>query len=151
MSASTAPAAKAQLLAMFAARDGLAGVHIDWAAPTKTEGYTGGENVWLGDIDDMQTWGAIARATLPKDEDYTIEFVAQAHREGDDPQATEERAWELVAEIEGALRADPSINGINNREAASLTRVKMTTRPAEPQGWLAKATGQITCHARTRL
>jgi hypothetical protein len=148
MSASTAPQAKANLLDQLAARSGLAGVRFNWSASMHAEDYVGGENIYLGNVRNKQEWGAIRRTTLPKNEEYILYIFAQVHRLGDDPQGTEERAWELISEIEGTLRADPTIGGVDNREGASLVQVDMSTRPAEPQGWLAKATAQISCHAR---
>lgn len=148
MAVSTAPVAQQNLLALLALRAGLSGVGLNWAAPVDADLYApSGDDIYLGDVNQTQEWAAINRTVLPKDEHYTLQVFAQAYRQGNDPQGTATRAWALVAEIENQLRADPTINGALNRPA-QVQSTLMSTKPADPQAWLAKATVQVACWAR---
>jgi hypothetical protein len=144
MADSTVPAVKAYLLAEFQNDADLTGVTVKWSAPADGDQYTR-DMVWLGDVDQTEVYRAIGQER--KDEDYTLEVVVQAYLEGDDPRATEERAWELRAAVAAAIRADLTLGG-NLNHWAEMDSTRMTTRPADPKGWLAKGTLQLRCRAR---
>lgn len=111
MAASTAPEAKRRVLALLAARAGLATVQRTWSAPTEGEGVPrGGELLYLGDVSTTGSWkllGAHAR-----DEDYTIGLVVFVQQDGDDMQATEERSWLILDEVSAALTTDQMLGGL---------------------------------------
>jgi hypothetical protein len=114
MADSTVPAVKAYLLAEFQNDADLTGVTVKWSAPADGDQYTR-DMVWLGDVDQTEVYRAIGQER--KDEDYTLEVVVQAYLEGDDPRATEERAWELRAAVAAAIRADLTLGGNLNHWA----------------------------------
>lgn len=153
MAASTAPAVKAALLTQLAARTGLAGVGIHWAAPVDSHLYAqSGEDIFLGDVSRDEEW-LVLGGTRPRDEHYRLTVVVQAYRKGNDPQATETRCWALVEELAALLRDDPTVGGaitVPAREEpyAQLDGAEMVTRPTEPEGWLAKSTVRVAVGAR---
>jgi hypothetical protein len=106
MATSTIPAAKAALLALIEAQAGLATVQTEWAHPGAAIER---ETVYFGQTRLQQQ----ARAgNRPAYEDYTLEIVVDVSLDGNDPQAAETRMWELVGEVEQALRptANPNAN-----------------------------------------
>lgn len=144
MADSTAPAAKAAILSLLNASADLTGVAISWAAPTKEDEYTE-DMVWLGDVDPYnQEFVNLGGGKV--DEEYDLEITAQAFLSGDDPQTTEERAWELRSAIVEILRADKTLSSTINKWSGPYPGA-MTTRPATPNGWLAKTTVRLTCRA----
>jgi hypothetical protein len=145
MAASTAPAAKAKIVELLMARPGLSGVTVTWAQPTEDDFYATGDNVWLGKV--TQSEEHIALGGMRKDEDYTVGLWVQSWREGDDPQAVEERAWELRDEAAAAIRADPDLSGILN-QWVEFESTEMVTE-AFDKGWVAKGECGVLCHART--
>lgn len=112
MSASSAPAAKAGLLTLLAARAALNGVQQSWAHPGKN---IESETIFLGRVRSTETAAALGRQR--RDEDYNIDVIVTVHQAGDDAQTVEERAWTLAGEVEQAVRADPTLNGAVNVRA----------------------------------
>jgi hypothetical protein len=145
---STVPAAKAKLLALFEASTVLGAatpaVTCTWAAPTKDDEYQL-DHVWIGDVEQSEEFRVLGQQRI--DEEYTVEIVVQAYREGDDEQAVEERAWVLREGVVAAIRADLSLGGILNQWAGTFP-TRMEVRPATPSGWLARGTVTLTCRAR---
>jgi hypothetical protein len=107
MATSTIPALKAALLSLLAARTNLSGVQVVWGAPLPNPGR---EFIALAGTEGEQQTAAIGR--LRREEEYRLTIYASTLREGQNQQACTERAFALVAEIEDAVRADPSIGGV---------------------------------------
>jgi hypothetical protein len=82
VSASTAPAAKAALLTIFAAAAGLSGVTLSWDQPTKDSDYTG-EMIWLGDVQGSENWSSLGAQR--REETYTVGLGVYVEQWGDDP------------------------------------------------------------------
>jgi hypothetical protein len=149
----TAPAAKAALIAAIQTRQAanpsgaLQGVTARWASPTKVEEVQTSPAglIYLGRVKGKQKWAALGR--LAKDEDYSIALTVQVYQEGDDPQGTEQAAWAIFAEVEQALRADPTLGNVLNRQA-EIEEQESDSTPIEPQAWAVKVTAQVRCHAR---
>jgi hypothetical protein len=100
---SAIPAAKAAILTILEARPAMAGVTLAWAAPTKDEDYTE-TMVFLGDVERASDWAELG--TGRRKEDFSVGLTVFVEMWGDDPQSTEERAYELLDEVEDALRDD---------------------------------------------
>lgn len=107
MATSTIPALKAALLSLLAARAGLAGVQVVYGAPLPNPGR---EFISLGGTDGSQETAALGR--LRREEEYRLTIYVSVLREGQDQQAATERVFALVAEVEDAVRADPSVGGV---------------------------------------
>ena len=144
MANSTVPAAKAALLSIFATALAGESVDISWAAPSDDEDYTD-EMVWLGDVDYEDSFKVLGAQRI--DEEYTIPVSIQVVREGDNPQATEERWWALRALCVNALRDDLTLGGVVNQWVGSFPS-NNETRPAGPKQWLSRGTVSLTCRAR---
>lgn len=141
MAASKAPAVKAALVTLF---DAATAATVTWAAPTDEEDYVA-EMVWLGDVDQEENFRLLGRQSI--DEEFTIDVWIQAIKEGDNPQATEERAWAIREECVTALRSDLTLGGVVNQWIGPFP-TRMETRPAGQKQWLAKAQLTLRCRAR---
>jgi hypothetical protein len=127
----TVPDAKAALVALL---QGVAWPGVDpevrYGQPTEGEDQPfGGEMVFLG-----ETRGASEPPGLGsrRDETYNLRFVIDVRQDGDDEQATENRAWELLEAAENAIWAAPTIGGTVNR----VTRIETAqVNVPEPQAW----------------
>jgi len=147
--ASTIPACKAAVLAVLAARAGLTGVTLSWAGPTKDEDYVE-EMVFLGDVESTSDWAELG--TGRRTEDFTVAITVYVERWGDDPQATEERAYALWDEIEDALRDDLLTQGGMLRSAGvfkfnGISRA-VSTGPSTPEKWGARVDASVDFQAR---
>jgi len=106
MATSTVPALKAALLSLLVARAGLSGVQVVYGAPLPNPGR---EFVSLGGTDGMQETAALGR--LRREEEYRLTIYVSTIREGQGQQACTERAFEIAAEVENAVRSDPTVGG----------------------------------------
>lgn len=97
---------RAALVALLQARAGLAGVQIGYGMPS---GALQREHMLLGTVDASQEYRAIG--TTRKYEDYTATLHISVTREGTNQQAADERALALLAQVEAALRSDPTVSG----------------------------------------
>lgn len=144
MADSTVPTVKAYLLSLFQQATDLTGVTVVWAAPTKEEDYDY-DMLWLGETTDTdEEFRRLGAQSIH--ETYEVPVVFQAYIAGDDPQSTEERAWEMRAAIIDALRADLTLGDLIS-EWSGPYPTRMELRPANPAGWLAKGTVRIQCRA----
>jgi len=107
MPASTVPAAKAALKALLEAwtfppaSEGQLPV-IRWGYPSEAEDRPpGGELIVFGQTEINTTSPQLGN--VRQDEDYTLQVIIEVRRYGDDEQATEERAWDLYAEVSTLL------------------------------------------------
>lgn len=141
MSSSTAPAAKAAILALLEAHAPLDDVNLRWGGPTK-EAQLKPDQVFFGQIE--QTEEPLGPHTI--DEDYDLEIVVQVRKLGDDKeQATEERAWDIRSEIRAALEANPTLGGLLNIGC----EISRTVQESEPltDGWFARLRLTVHCHS----
>jgi hypothetical protein len=106
MSASTAPAVKAQLLTLLRADPGYAGVLVEYGLPATSSNP---EVVFFTRT--IQTERPDSIGQRKQRESYDIETVVGAKVDGDNPQAAEERCWALVAVLENIVRANNSNTG----------------------------------------
>ena len=144
MANSTVPAVKAALVSTFSTALTGQGVSVTWAAPSDEDDYVN-EMVWLGDTDHDEEFRVLGAQRI--DESYTVDVQIQTVKEGDNPQATEERWWAIRALCVNALRADLTLGGIVNQWIGPFpTRIE--TRPAGPKQWLSRGTVSLRCRAR---
>ena len=100
MAASTAPAVKAQLLTLLQADAALDGVGITYSDPA---GEITQEALFFGRTLTGEKPDAMGQRR--QREEYDVEVYIYTAQDGNDPQACEERAWALVAELENVVRA----------------------------------------------
>ncbi len=101
MATTTIPATKAALLTLLQAA--LDDVQVEWGKPSHDA--LAQESVWFEGT--RLTERATAMGQQRRDETYTLELIVSIALDGDDAQACELRMWELVAEIETVVRANP--------------------------------------------
>lgn len=142
MARSTAPAAKAAFLALLGSRPALADVQRIWG-PVSEEHLGYDELISVGGVRGRQA-AAVLRAAK-RDESYSFETGISVSREGDEPQATEERWWALVGEIEDALRTDIELGG--TVRSAEIGELEQDLEPTD-KGWLCIGQVAIACKAR---
>lgn len=129
MATSTITNMRAALIALLSARAGLDGVQIGYGMPS---GALQREHILLGPVDGTQEYAAIG--TVRKFEDYTVSLYISVTREGQQQQTADERCMSLFAEVEAALRTDPTVT--NTVLTAQVSRYRLeplasdTTREA---------------------
>lgn len=143
---STIPAVKAALLARFrAALTDVPDEQITWGVP---RGQLEREWVMIGDGADVaQTDAAVGQQR--RDEVYTIDVIVSVVLGGlDTARAATERAFQIVAAMEGALRplAAPPL-GVTNLIAAVVSGTPFRER-WDGENREAEVTVRIRCHAR---
>lgn len=116
MATSTIPTFKDALLTRLKARTGLSGVQITYGWPN---GAVSRESIMLGGASGSQEFRTIG--ATQKMETYTLDVYITVIREGHGRQQNaDERALELMGEIEDELRDDPTVN--NTVLTAELAR-----------------------------
>lgn len=141
MTATSAPAAKAGLLTLLRARAALTGVQVEWAHPGQ---LIEPESVFLLGVQSDEVPATLGQQR--RDETYTLEVAVTVHRPGDDPQACEERAWALAAEVEAAVRGDRTLNGAVSEWAMVQG---MTQQPfIEGEGRVCEIVVRVECRSR---
>lgn len=138
---STVPAAKAALLAAFAASGDLAGVDIQWGGPTKEDDMSD-EMVYLGDVEQTEE----ERTFNTNDEDYTIQVVALVRSHEDEEQEAEERMWAIRRGIVNAIKADKTLDGLLVGSGALVERTQQDNQPLT-DGWYARARLDVRCRS----
>lgn len=107
MAASSAPKVKKALLELLEKElAGQATVHVTYAHPGAAIQQ---EAVYFGRTTSHET--AKALGARRRDEEYELELVLDVAQDGDNAQVAEERAWEILAIIENAIRANPGKAG----------------------------------------
>ncbi len=142
MASSTAPQAKAAILAALATRPALDAVTRTWGGPTEIEDAAE-EHIYLGQVKVVGEWRTLGAGV--RHESYTVALRVMVLRYGDDEQATEERAWDLLDEVSAALTADRFLGGLLYQPAA-LEEITQDNAPM-PKQWAARIDAQIRCHA----
>jgi hypothetical protein len=106
MATSTIPAAKGALLDTLT--DALDDVLVTWSTPAEGPGP---EWVRIGDVTGAQRAAAVGRQR--RAESYTVQIlVSVVKAEIEDPQEVAGRAFEIVADIEDAIRTDETLGGV---------------------------------------
>lgn len=118
---SSAPAVKAKLIQLLQARTGLAGVQVSWAHPGKNLER---ESIFFGRVRGTDQWSGLGNHT--RLEDYIADVVVMVVEPGTDAQATEERLWELYAEVETQLQENPTLGDTVNFQV-ELSRFEQET------------------------
>lgn len=146
MAASTAPAAKAAILAAITARPALSTVATRWGGPTENEDLAE-EMIYLGPARGTGEWRTLGAGN--RHESYTVELRVVVLKYGDDEQVTEERAFDLLDEVSAALNADKFLaNGGTQLlyTPAAIESWEQTNTPT-PEQWSAQIVAQIRCEA----
>jgi hypothetical protein len=140
--ATTAPSAKAAILAAIAARPALSGVTATWGGPTESEDVHE-EMIYLGKVVGTGEWRTLGAGI--RHESYTVALHVLVLRYGDDEQATEDRAFVLLNEVSAALYADKFLGGLLYTPAA-IESWEQDNDPM-PKQWAARINAQIRCEA----
>lgn len=115
---------------------------IKYGQPTEGEDLPfGGEMLFLGET---RATAAPPGLGVRRDETFNLRFVIDVRREGDDEQATEARAWELLEAAEAAIWAAPTIGGTVNRVTGVET---VQVNAPEPQAWRTQLVVDVACVA----
>lgn len=108
MATSRIPSARAALLTMLAARENLDGVQVVGEMPASI----GRELIMLGAADATQEYRTIGGPTgAAKHETFELDVLVTVLREGRGGTEADSRAFELFAEVESAIRTDPTLSG----------------------------------------
>ena len=129
---------RAAFVALLQARAGLSGVQIGYGMPP---GALQREHILLGTVDATQEYRALG--TTRKVEDYTVSVSISVTREGVQQQQADERALVLLAEVEAALRTDPTVS--NTVLTAQVSRYRL-----EPLASESTREARITLEIETR-
>ncbi len=86
---------------------------IVWGPPTEPEDITF-DNVYIVNTK-MPENEYVTLGGTRIDETYNIELVVDVYRYGDDLQATEQRAWQLLNGVVSVVNADKTLAGTVNR------------------------------------
>ncbi len=129
---------RAAFVALLQARAGLSGVQIGYGMPP---GALQREHILLGPVDATQEYRALG--TTRKFEDYTVSVFISVTREGVQQQQADERALVLLAEVEAALRSDPTVS--NTVLTAQVSRYRL-----EPLASESTREARITLEIETR-
>ena len=157
---STAPAVKAAILTILTADSDLNTVDKRWAPPTEAEDYAQEpEAIYFGDteiVDD--NWASLGKSagTGRRRETYRVTITVLVAQTGDNPQAAEERAWNLWGQVADDLRTDlfagtPAgstslLVAAGARQFDQITATQ-TTGVWGPQQWAARIDGRVTLTA----
>lgn len=143
MAASTIPAAQAYLLGVIQARPGLTGVHVAWGIPADLPSDL--ERIYVGDpIEVSREWAGLGGQRM--DENYTLQVHVETFAGGNEQQATGERFYTMVNEVEQAVRADNRLGGLVF--AAKPNGVADPKTLPTDDGWMAGGTLRIAVEAR---
>ena len=110
--ASAVPYAKANLLAIL---DAATTVSTTWSYPGQ---YITDEAIFMGDAEGTET---ASIHQVSHRENFIIPVWVIVTQQGDDAQPLEERAWQIVAQLEDAIRANPSLNNAQGVTSAVVT------------------------------
>lgn len=143
MAASRIPAARAALLALLTARSGLAGVQVVGEMPAAI----GRELVMLGAADATQEYRTMGGPTgAAKHEAFELDVLVTVLREGRGGSAADTRAFVIFAELEAAIRTDPTLSGAV--DVAQITTYRHEPRVSDTAR---EAVLNITVRCETRI
>lgn len=152
----TAPAAKQRMRDLIAAA--VTTAQVTYGAPTRMAQVpetTDRAMIYLRpplngpqspSVDDGDgEWAALGNRR--RREEYTVALTADVFYTGDDEQAAETRAAELLLEAQNALVADPLLGGLLEH-GVTFEQASLDDAPTEqPEGWRAWATCRVRCQA----
>ena len=145
----TAPEAKARIIALLQAWPALSAVTIQPKGPER-EGDVHPEMVFLGRIRGEQDWSSLGNRQ--RSETYTIDlfirtWVAQA---GTTELDLDTRCWAIFAATADALRSDPGLTGLLDGNVQVKTFEQDSVPTLEPIGWRGWLDAQllVTAHVR---
>jgi hypothetical protein len=158
MATTTIPACKAAILTILAADTDLASVDRRWSPPTENEDVPVGlEAIFFGDteiVDD--NWASLgsSQGAGRRRENYRLMITVWVAQFGDDPQAAEQRAWDLWSQVYSDLRVDLFTQGGSQlRTAGVQTMGQITalqsTGVFSPSQWGARVDARVTFTATT--
>lgn len=148
---SAIPAVKGALCDLLEAVPALGGL-VTWGVPR--DAGAGREWIMVGDVRGEQSSGPMGRRPHHRDERFTIVVLIDVIRSSiDTPRATAERAFELAAHAENAIREDPTLGGLDGvasrgRLEAYVVRTDLTEPPGDGQERSARVTMFVECVAR---
>ena len=142
-STSTVPAVKAALTSRLDARTGLDGVSVTYAQPGDALPH---EAIYLDRVTGVHDVRVTTGGRVPRDEQYTIALVIHVFLATGGPQEAEDRAFELLAEVENELANTPRL-GLSIIDWAEARAYELdTTRYTD--GALARIKLGIECFAQ---
>lgn len=142
MAASTIPAVKAALVS--AITTALPDVSVTWGVP---RGDKGRDWVLVGNVTGSQRAAAVGRQR--RAETFTVEIQVTAVRPSIvTPQATSERAFAIVAEIEDALRADETIGNLAYLIHAQIVKTDLAEGLLSNDERMSEVTVHVACETR---
>lgn len=148
MPASTAPTAKARILAAIAARPALSGITPTWGGPTEGEDISQAERIHLGVTRGAGQWRTLGAGN--RHESYTVALHIVVIEWGDNEQQTEERAFVLLDEVSAALYADKFLSAGGPQllyTPAAIESWEQTNVPMVSKQWAAQINALIRCEA----
>lgn len=142
---STVPTVRAQLVALLAARAGLAGVQVAYTHPGEATTF---ETVFLGDSRGTSEPATIRAGRKARHEHFTIDVWVEVVRDGPDAQTASERSWALAGEVEDMLADDPSL-GLSQPFWAVLAEEDQSVYVEDShRGYVSRLRLGIECEAR---
>jgi hypothetical protein len=138
---STVGTVKAALVALLAARPGLAGVEVCYA-----EGEPARETVFFGDTRGTRTIPVATAGRKPRQEDYALDLFIRVARPDLSVAEAEARALALMAEVEDALADDPTLGQPAPFYAEATDFEIANDAPGEGAGSTIRF--EVACHTR---
>lgn len=148
MSVSTAPAAKAAIFAAVRAQISDSSVLVCYTAPASNDRPN--DILAVGDVFNRVTTPTVmmgSGGTGWITEVYMVCVAVSSFRGGNDFQSTEWAAWNLIADIESAVRSDPSLGGVVIDAYPADSSVS-TAWEDNAKGVLAEGSVNIRCTAQ---
>jgi hypothetical protein len=146
----SAKRARQRILAALQAASSLQGVQVTYSGPVNAA-EVAQEMVFLGETRADSDWSMLG--ALQREERYEVDlFVKTWRAEGDgSEQGAEERTWDLLAAVEDALYADPSLGGLLAGPCLEVGPWTHGTIPTtDPKGFGGSAAMTLRCTARVR-
>lgn len=148
---------KAAVITILGNDSTLDAVDQRWAPPTEAEDYQQEpEVIYLSDCEIVEDdWAELGRhqGTGRRRQTWRVSVSVLVARTGDDPQSTEQRAWEIWDRLELDIRTDVFATGSLIRAAGALQFDDITafqvTGVWGPQAWAARIDGRIFFQAIT--
>lgn len=153
----TAPEAKARVVALLQAWPGLSGLEVRYGPPMTDPRFPSHRrDLSLGAVTKAEgQWGALGnRRTI---ENYHIAIALTLEISDTDEQTAEQQAADLYLEVTKALKSDPALGGMQGslwpepllRNGCYLTDGELTSYLIDQpyQGFAVVANGQIACEA----
>lgn len=143
---STVPAVKKALRDTL--RSALPNVQVERQHPGDTELS---EGIRFGDVRGNHQLAAMVAGRIPRDEEYVVDVYLESVRPGEDSTEAEERAFELLGQLEDLLADD---NTIVDTLVGGWARVGSWTDStyfdAKTSGWACTIRAEVAVKARLR-